>query len=57
MTSRKDRTPDAGGLIVALALANSGRPYLGDPHVVDTLLRDLSYGMVQRDIQVGEGAP
>lgn len=47
--------PDSGGFIAALAQANTGKPYLGDPAVVDDLLRLFAFDMTQRDAQVGRG--
>ena len=45
--------PSSSGLHVALAKANSGKPYLGDPRVIDSLVRQFVGGACRR---IGEVA-
>jgi hypothetical protein len=48
--------PGSSGLHIAVGKANSGKPYLGDPEVVDGLVRELVSGVMQRAGAVADGA-
>ena len=50
-----DRQSDATGLIASANQASSGKPYLGDQSVVETLVRKLAGEVLARFSQVGDG--
>src|SRR5471032_2930536 len=46
---------DAAGLVASAAQATGAKPYLGDVHDVDQMLRQFTEGVTSRFEQVGKG--
>lgn len=55
MTDKLNMHTDPSGLLESLKAATDGRPYLGDPLVVDGLLRKLAVEVLERYDEVGHG--
>jgi len=50
-----DRQADATGLVESARRATGQRPYLGDQHVIDGLVRALAGEVIDRIVQASEG--
>lgn len=55
MTDKLNLHTDPSGLLESLKAATDGRPYLGDPLVVDGLLRQMVVEVLERYDEVGHG--
>lgn len=55
MTDKIDRHTDPSGLLASVQAANDGRPFLGDIHAVEKLIRQFAAGVLERYDEVGHG--